>query len=153
MRLVEQVDRTTIDSIIYSWLLEAGKSMEKQLPGWKWINGRKGCFVTNDIAVAKQTAGRFNIDKVTGNGTHATHGACMSPLQDWLNLRLRLCFMRGYYDAQKGKTTPSIDLGGTPAKHTAWEKGSEYYTSFIAAEALRLESAMVLGDDYFPKYQ
>jgi hypothetical protein len=73
MRMTEQADKTG-EKITYSWLLEALYAQRKQLLGWKWIRGAgcKGCYVTNDSALALRTAKRWGLN-IGSNSTHEVH--------------------------------------------------------------------------------
>lgn len=72
MKIYEQKDGNK-----YSWLLQAPYSMRKDFTphGWKWIRGAgcKGCYVTNDYALAKQTQQMFRIPPFESNGTHKSN--------------------------------------------------------------------------------
>ncbi len=73
VRFFEQADRTG-DKITYSWIIDAPKRAARHLPGWKWVHGRPGSFVTNDQRLAAETAARHGLTPQS-NGTHDVHNA------------------------------------------------------------------------------
>jgi len=75
VRFFEQADRTG-SNVIYSWIIDAPKRAARHLPGWKWVHGRPGSFVTNDQRLAAETAARLGLTPQS-NGTHAVHNAAL----------------------------------------------------------------------------
>jgi len=78
VRFFEQADRTG-DNITYSWILDVDKRtieglFVKNLPAWKWVSGKPGCFVTNDKILAEKTAITLGLTPQS-NGSHAVHNA------------------------------------------------------------------------------
>ena len=73
VRFFEQADRTG-DNVTYSWIIDAPKRAARHLPGWKWVHGRPGSFVTNDQRLAAETSARLCYNFVS-NGTHAVCNA------------------------------------------------------------------------------
>jgi len=86
IRFFEQADRTG-ENITYSWILDVDKRtiyglFVKQLPAWKWVSGRPGCFVTNDKTIAEKTAVTLGLI-IQSNGSHAVHNAPRLLIDIW----------------------------------------------------------------------
>lgn len=67
-------------------------------------------------------------------------------------LKLRIAFNRGFYDARDGMPQPSVDYAGDPELHKAWEAGRKHFDTLVSDEATRLEEATKSGDDSFPMW-
>lgn len=63
-------------------------------------------------------------------------------------VKLRIAFLRGFYDARDDFSHPTVDYGGDPDLHKAWEAGQKHFNAIIDAEAVRLEHASKDGDGF-----
>lgn len=63
-------------------------------------------------------------------------------------LNLRLCFLRGFYDAMDAWSKPSVDLKGDPDKLKAWQAGWDHWDTLVKNEQKRLEDTAKSGDGF-----